>query len=58
MLKIRIETKNAAFQDGEKKVEIFSILDDIKYAMKRGYEEGNLHDTNGNYCGNWKLTNR
>jgi len=58
MLKIRIETNNEAFQNGNRKVEICSLLNDIKHALKRGYEEGNLHDTNGNYCGNWKLTNR
>ena len=58
MLKVRIETKNDAFQDGNRKVEICSLLDDIKYALKRGYEKGNLHDTNGNCVGNWKLTNR
>lgn len=58
MLKIRIETRNAAFQNGNRKVEICNLLDDIKYALKRGYEKSNLHDSNGNYVGNWKLTKR
>ena len=58
MFKVKIETKNDAFHCGNRRVEIFIILDDIKYTMKRVYEEGNLHDTNGNYCGSWKLTNR
>ena len=58
MLKIKIDTNNDAFQNGNRKVEIFNILDDIKNEIKRGYEEGNIHDSNGNYVGSFKLTNR
>lgn len=57
MLKIRIETKNDAFQNGNRKVEIFSILDNIKNDIKRGYEEDNVYDSNGNCVGYYKLTN-
>lgn len=58
MLKIMIETKNDAFKDGNRKVEIFRILDKIKEEIKRGYEEGNIMDTNGNWVGHFKLTNK
>ena len=59
MLKIRIETKNAAFEDcGE---ECARILKEVATKLEKGLifsGEGVCHDINGNKVGTWKLTKR
>jgi len=61
MLTIKIKTDNEAFQNGEVNWEIGRILHEIaeKLTYGRNYDDDfNIHDTNGNVCGTFKLTNR
>ena len=63
MLKVRIETKNAAFE-GDLKGEVIrclnSVIENITHPSYAGDHiiEGPIHDTNGNPVGSFKLTNR
>ena len=57
MLKIRIETNNAAFE-GNLKNEICYCLEMIREAILRGEKDWTIHDSNGNNVGNLTLTNR
>lgn len=57
MLKIRIETKNEAF-DYNLEDELKRCLEDVINKIQIGHEEATIHDTNGNKVGNFKLTNR
>ena len=58
MLKVRIETKNAAFDQGHLAQEIATCLNEVTEKIERGFKESSIHDTNGNKVGNFKLTNR
>jgi len=59
MLKIRIDTRNDAFQNGNLEVEIEQCLKDVIHKIRGcGYKESNIHDSNGNNVGTFKLTNR
>ena len=57
MLKIRIETQNAAFENNLEN-EICFCLEDVREKILRGEKEFPIHDSNGNNTGSWKLTNR
>ena len=57
MLKIRIETKNAAFK-GNLRTETIRCLKDVVDRLYRFQREGIILDINGNKVGNFKLTNR
>lgn len=57
MLKVRIETKNAAF-DIDNREEIANCLNEVIQKINRGDMDGKIYDTNGNPVGNFKLTNR
>lgn len=56
MFKLRIETKNAAFDDTN--LEIVRILQETIERLKQGSREGKLFDYNGNNIGSYKLTKR
>jgi len=59
MLKVRIETKNDAFQNGNREYEVGRILTEIRDKVYlKNLSEGIIHDYNGNKVGEWKLTNR
>ena len=55
MLTIKIDTDNQAFED-KKELEIEKCLNDVVSLLLRGYTDNNIHDTNGNICGHFKLT--
>ena len=57
MLTIKIKTDNAAF-DGNLEEEIEECLRSSIDMFRAGYDDFNIHDTNGNVCGTFKLTNR
>ena len=57
MLTIKIKTDNQAFNDC-KEFEIAKCLTDVIAYINNGYDDNNIHDTNGNVCGHFKLTNR
>ena len=57
MLKVRIETKNAAF-DIDNREEITKCLFEVIRLISRGDMDGKIYDTNGNPVGSFKLTNR
>jgi len=58
MLKVRIETKNAAFDQENLTLEIENCFKEVIERLYQGFTESNIHDTNGNVTGNFKLTNR
>lgn len=58
MLKIRIETKNAAFEDpsaGGRDIEICRCLSNIMVCIKCGKYESDIFDIYGNVTGHFKL---
>ena len=57
MLTIKIKTDNQAFADGLEE-EIEECLRSSIDMFRAGYVDFNIHDTNGNVCGTFKLTNR
>ena len=57
MLKIKIETKNQAFEDNLEE-EIEECLRASIDMFRAGYVDFNIHDSNGNPVGSFKLTNR
>lgn len=57
MLKIRIETKNAAMID-DLEDEIANCLERVEEDILSHKREGIIHDSNGNKVGYWKLTDR
>ena len=57
MLTIKIKTDNQAFVDSLTG-EIESCLMTAINWLKSGHVDFNIHDTNGNVCGTFKLTNR
>ena len=58
MLKIKIDTKNSAFNGIFKRFEIKRCLKEVIRNINGCNDEGNLYDTNGYKCGTFKLTNR
>jgi len=63
MFKLRMETKNAAFDNEEdylkKHYEVARILKEVVMKLENGDEWGTIHDINGgNKIGEWTLTNR
>lgn len=56
MLKIRIETKNAAFED-DLEGELIRCLKDVIDLISKNWAMSRIHDINGNIVGEWKLTN-
>ena len=57
MLKVRIETKNAAFE-ARQGYESARILREIANKLDSGINEGVCHDHNGGRVGEWKLSKR
>ena len=57
MFKLKIETGNAAFENG-KVSEVVRILKDAILKLEQGNDRGILLDLNGNLCGEYRLTNR
>lgn len=57
MMRIKFDTKNAAFHENDCDLELQSIeiLKDIIERLEIGYKEGNCFDVNGNKVGEWKL---
>jgi len=55
MLTIKIKTDNQAFDD-YKEEEIIRCLNDVIEQISYGSNNGNIHDTNGNNVGTFKLT--
>lgn len=58
MFRLRIETKNQAFEEDNKQIEIVRILRELILRLECGNTEGTLHDINGNKVGEYTLTNR
>ena len=56
MLKIRIETKNAAFDGLNKRFEIERCLQSVIERINGCTDEGNIYDINGGEVGTYKLT--
>lgn len=56
MFQLKIETDNAAFQDGAGPAEIGDILRAVEGKLLNGEREGVCHDVNGNKVGTWRLT--
>ena len=60
MLTLKIKTDNQAFDDefgqGHKEAEIINCLNDVIDKIDKGYTDENIHDTNGNVTGHFKLT--
>jgi len=57
MLKVRIETKNAAFEVGHN-IEVCACLAEVIQKIEEGKKDGKIYDSNGNPTGIFKLTNR
>ncbi len=58
MLKIKIDTRNSAFDGLNKRFEIERCLKSVIDRINGCDDEGNIHDSNGNNVGNYTLTNR
>jgi len=54
-MKITIEfkTDNEAFQTDDKDMEIATIMKDVTNKIYDGFQEGRIHDSNGNPIGYW-----
>lgn len=57
MLKIRIETKNDSFKENLEK-EIRYCLNNAIEKIDDGYTDCPIHDSDGSWVGEFKLTNR
>ena len=57
MLTIKIKTDNSAFVEN-KDSEIGYCLSEVMRLINKGYTDNNIHDSNGNVTGHFKLTNR
>jgi hypothetical protein len=55
MLKIEIETDNAAFAVGRPNEECARILRAIAEKLEHGRDAGNCIDANGNKVGTWEV---
>lgn len=55
MLRLEIETGNAAFADGGQAAEVARILRQAASKIERGSHSGPLHDLNGNTVGRYDL---
>ena len=58
MLKVRIETKNSAFEGLNKRFEIERCLKSVIERINGCDDEGNILDVNGNKVGSYTLTNK
>ncbi len=56
MFKLKIETKNDAFEDDIQREIIHCLRDVIERLNLVGYDAGNIHDSNGNKVGTFTLT--
>lgn len=56
-MRIKFDTKNAAFRENDSDLELQSIeiLKEIIEKLENGTKEGNCFDVNGNKVGEWKL---
>jgi len=54
---IKIKTDNSAFVEN-KDFEIGYCLSEVMRLINKGYTDNNIHDSNGNVTGHFKLTNR
>jgi hypothetical protein len=52
---MKIDTGNAAFNDGYGASEMTRILREVSHQIQNGLMEGNAVDINGNTVGDWKL---
>ena len=57
ILKIKINLDNAAFDSGHENVELRDILQDMADRLFIGQDNGFVKDSNGNYCGWYKIVN-
>ena len=57
MLTIKIKTDNQAFEDNLY-LELDNCVNRAIASIEHGYTDNNIHDTNGNVCGHFKLTNK
>ena len=55
MFTLKIDTENDAFQQ-DKSFECNRILEEVMFKLQDGYDEGIIHDINGNRVGKWELT--
>lgn len=55
-LTLTFDTGNAAFDDGNGPAEAARILRKIAAAVADEYDEGVIHDANGNRVGDWSVT--
>lgn len=55
MFALKMETDNAAFDDGGAGAECARILRAVADRLEGGHEDGVLHDLNGNRVGVWSL---
>jgi len=55
MFKMKLETDNAAFDDGERMHEVARILRQIAERIESGTVEAGIFDSNGSRAGRWRL---
>lgn len=56
MLRLRIDTDNDAFADGNGASEVAALLRNVAKKVEFGGElDGVIRDSNGNTCGQWDL---
>ena len=53
MLHVRIDTSNAAFDDGNCADKLKRILNEVADEAAAGLDHGKLYDSNGNAVGRW-----
>lgn len=58
MFTLKIDTDNAAFNDGDPQEEIGRILDRVKADLLGGTYGSNIRDFNGNTVGEWEFVDR
>lgn len=57
MFTLTIKTDNAAFDEGDKGLEVARILRELANRLEtQSQTSGTLRDANGNTVGTWKLT--
>lgn len=55
MFKLQFTTENAAFEGGNDRAESARILARIVEYLGEGWDNGPIHDDNGNRIGEWSL---
>jgi len=55
MFRCKIETKNDAFQHGDKTMEVIRILKEVISQLERGVDSSTIHDINGGKVGSWNI---